>query len=167
MSKLEKIQPNASLKPAARHHPGLSGFTRANLFRMRQFYETYRGDEKVAPVVRQIPWSHNPLILSRCKRPEEREFYLRLACSEGWSRRDLERQLAGSFLERAVLPPKVSPLLRQLRPAPRRSSATPTSRVPGSARRSSRSRPAREPAAQPSHTKLAVLRVHGLSVEIE
>lgn len=43
----------------ARRHPGLNGFTRANLFRMRQFYETYRGDEKVAPLVRQVPWSHN------------------------------------------------------------------------------------------------------------
>ena len=39
----------------ARRHPGLNGFTRANLFRMRQFYETYRGDKKVAPLVRQLP----------------------------------------------------------------------------------------------------------------
>lgn len=101
----------------ARRHPGLNGFTRASLFRMRQFYETYRGDEKVAPLVRQIPWSHNLLILSRCKRSEEREFYLRLAHREGWSRRDLERQLAGSLFERAVLsPPQVSTLLRQLHP---------------------------------------------------
>lgn len=101
----------------ARRHPGLNGFTRANLFRMRQFYDTYRGDEKVAPLVRQIPWSHNLLILSRCKRSEEREFYLRLAHREGWSRRELERQLDGALFERAVLnPPKVSTLLRQLHP---------------------------------------------------
>jgi predicted nuclease of restriction endonuclease-like (RecB) superfamily len=60
----------------ARRHPGLNGFTRSNLFRMRQFYEIYRGDEKVAPLVRQLPWSYNLLILGRCKRPEEREFYL-------------------------------------------------------------------------------------------
>jgi predicted nuclease of restriction endonuclease-like (RecB) superfamily len=101
----------------ARRHPGLNGFTRANLFRMRQFYETYRDDEKVAPLVRQLPWSHNLLILSRCKRREEREFYLRLAQRERWSRRDLERQLAGALFERAVLnPPKVSTALRQLHP---------------------------------------------------
>ena len=43
----------------ARTQPGLRGFTRANLFRMRQFYETYNGDEKVAPLVRQLPWSHH------------------------------------------------------------------------------------------------------------
>src|SRR5207245_2043754 len=102
----------------AQRHPGLSGFTRANLFRMRQFYDTYRLDEKVAPLVRQLPWSHNLLILSRCKRAEEREFYLRLAQRDSWSRRDLERQLAGALFERAVLnPPKVSTALRELHPA--------------------------------------------------
>ncbi|HZF09210.1 MAG TPA: PDDEXK nuclease domain-containing protein [Thermoanaerobaculia bacterium] len=101
----------------ARRHPGLKGFTRANLFRMRQFYDTYRGDEKVAPLVRQLPWSHNLLILSRCKRPEEREFYLRLAQQDRWSRRELERHLAGALFERAVLhPPKVSTALRELHP---------------------------------------------------
>jgi|SRR3954452_16480192 len=49
----------------ARTHPGLRGFTRANLFRMRQFYETYRREEKVAPLVRQLPWSHNIVILGQ------------------------------------------------------------------------------------------------------
>ena len=37
--------------------PGLRGFTRANLFRMRKFYVTYCDDEKVAPLVRQLPWA--------------------------------------------------------------------------------------------------------------
>ena len=46
---------------------------------MRQFYETYRDDAKLSPLVRQLPWTHNLLILSRCKREEEREFYLRMA----------------------------------------------------------------------------------------
>lgn len=63
-------------------HPDIKGFTRRNLFRMRQFFETYRYDEKVVPLVRQLPWTHYLLILSRCKRPEEREFYLRLCMRE-------------------------------------------------------------------------------------
>lgn len=101
----------------ARTHPGLRGFTRANLFRMRQFYETYRREEKVAPLVRQLPWSHNIVILGQTKRPEEREFYLRLAVAEGWSRRELERQMRTGLFERTVLsPPKVSPLVRQTHP---------------------------------------------------
>jgi predicted nuclease of restriction endonuclease-like (RecB) superfamily len=66
----------------AQHHPDLRGFTRASLFRMRQFYEIYRHEQIVAPLVRQLSWSHNLLILGRCKRPEEREFYLRL-CARG------------------------------------------------------------------------------------
>src|SRR5262249_7833475 len=85
--------------------------------RMRQFYEAYRGDEKVSALVRQLPWTHNTMILSRCKRPEEREFYLRLAIQERWSSRELERQLAAALFERTILsPPKVSALLRQLYP---------------------------------------------------
>ena len=46
---------------------------------MRQFYETYRGDEKVSALLRQLPWTHNLLILGKSKRAEEREFYLRMA----------------------------------------------------------------------------------------
>jgi hypothetical protein len=45
----------------ATHYPDIRGFTRPNLFRMRQFYETYRYDEKVSPLVRQLPWTHNLL----------------------------------------------------------------------------------------------------------
>lgn len=98
-------------------HPDIKGFTRRNLFRMRQFFVTYRHDEKVVPLVRQLPWTHNLLILSRCKRPEEREFYLRLCMRERWGERELERQLAGALFERTILaPPIVSPLVTQLYP---------------------------------------------------
>jgi predicted nuclease of restriction endonuclease-like (RecB) superfamily len=63
----------------ARTQPGLRGFTRANLFRMRQFYETYRDDTIVVALLRQLPWTHHMIILGQSKRPEEREFYLRMA----------------------------------------------------------------------------------------
>ncbi len=98
--------------------PNLRGFTRPNLFRMRQFYETYRDDQKVSPLVTQLPWTHNLLILSQSKRAEEREFYLRMAIRERWSKRELERQFSAALFERAVLnPPKVSPLVRQMHAA--------------------------------------------------
>jgi predicted nuclease of restriction endonuclease-like (RecB) superfamily len=101
----------------AREHPGLRGFTRSNLLRMQQFYDTYMGDKKVAALLRQLPWTHNLLILAKSKRAEEREFYLRMATSEKWSSRELERQLNGALFERVVLSPtKVSPALRQLHP---------------------------------------------------
>jgi Protein of unknown function (DUF1016). len=38
----------------ARGHPEIEGFIRASLFRMRQLYGTYRDDEKVASLVRQL-----------------------------------------------------------------------------------------------------------------
>jgi predicted nuclease of restriction endonuclease-like (RecB) superfamily len=101
----------------ARTQPGLRGFTRPNLFRMRQFYETYRLDEKVSALLRQLSWTHNLIILSQSKQPEEREFYLRLAIQEKWSKRELERQFKTALFERTVLhPPKVSPLVRQIHP---------------------------------------------------
>ncbi len=101
----------------ARQHPGQRGFTRSNLLRMRQFFAAYQEDEIVAPLVRQLPWTHNLLILSRSKRPEEREFYLRMAASQKWSKRELERQLNSALFERVVLAPTiVSAPLRQLHP---------------------------------------------------
>ncbi len=101
----------------ARTQPGLKGFTRRNLFRMRQFYEAYRDHQFVSPLVRQLPWTHNLIILSQSKRPEEREFYLRLAAREKWTKRELERQFRTALFERTILePPKVSPLVSQFHP---------------------------------------------------
>jgi predicted nuclease of restriction endonuclease-like (RecB) superfamily len=98
----------------ARKHPDIKGFTRRSLFRMRQFYETYHDEPKLSPLVRELSWTNNLLILSRSKRTEEREFYLRLAVREKWSSRELERQLSSALFERAILnPPKVSALLTQ------------------------------------------------------
>jgi predicted nuclease of restriction endonuclease-like (RecB) superfamily len=71
----------------ARTQPGIRGFTRANLFRMRQFYETYKDDSIVAALLRQLPWTHHLIILGQSKRPEEREFYIRMAIQEQWSSR--------------------------------------------------------------------------------
>ena len=101
----------------AQRDPGARGFSRSNLFRMRQFYETYQGDQIVAPLVRQLPWSHNLIILGQSKRPEEREFYVRMAVQERWTKRELERQFNAALFERVALSPaKVSPLVRQMYP---------------------------------------------------
>ena len=101
----------------AKTQPGLRGFTRPNLFRMRQFYEAYAGNEIVAALLRQLPWTHHLTILGQGKRPEEREFYLRLAIQEKWSSRELERQFKTALFERVVLNPvKVSPVVSQTHP---------------------------------------------------
>jgi predicted nuclease of restriction endonuclease-like (RecB) superfamily len=101
----------------AQTQPGLRGFTRANLFRMKQFYEAYPDLKIVSAVLRQLPWTHHLIILSQSKRPEEREFYLKLAVQEKWSSRQLERQFKAALFERSVLtPPKVSPVVTQMHP---------------------------------------------------
>jgi predicted nuclease of restriction endonuclease-like (RecB) superfamily len=129
----------------AKTQPGMRGFTPRNLFRMRQFFEAYRGHaivpalpsqlpsptgkrggaapqpefadapgQIVSALLRQLPWTHHLIILGQCKRPEEREFYLRLAVRERWSSRELERQLKGALFERTVLhPPKASQVVQQ------------------------------------------------------
>ena len=97
----------------ARTQPGLRGFTRPNLFRMRQFYEAYRDNAIVTALLSQLPWTRHLLILSYGNRPEEREFYVRLAIREKWSSRELERQFRAGLFERTVLhPPQVSAVIR-------------------------------------------------------
>jgi predicted nuclease of restriction endonuclease-like (RecB) superfamily len=97
----------------ARREPGLRGLSSQNLWRMRQFFEAYRGDPKLSPLVRVLPWTHNLIILGQSKRPEEREFYLRMAIQERWSKRELERQFRLAAFERTVLnPPQLSPAVR-------------------------------------------------------
>jgi hypothetical protein len=95
----------------ARTQPGVRGFTRANLLRMRQFYETYRDDSIVAaPLLRQLPRTQG-IDHSRAKQPARRapSFTSAWRVQERWSNRQLERQPKAALFERAVLPPaKVS-----------------------------------------------------------
>ncbi len=97
--------------------PGLRGFSAKNIWRMRQFFEAYSDSPILSALLRELPWTHNLIILSRSKRPEEREFYLKMAAQEKWSSRELERQFDAALFERVVLSPaKVSPLVTQIHP---------------------------------------------------
>lgn len=102
----------------ARTEPELKGFSKKNLWRMKQFYETYsQVDKKVSALLRQIGWTNNLTILSKSKSAEEREFYIRLCATESYSTRDLERQYKASLFERTMIEsPKVSAVLRQIAP---------------------------------------------------
>lgn len=101
----------------ARRYPGVRGYTRPNLFRMRQFYEAYRSNRKVSPLVRQLPWTHHLIILSQAKPVETREFYILAAIKERWPKRELERQIrSGAVLREALATKKVSPAVRQTHP---------------------------------------------------
>jgi predicted nuclease of restriction endonuclease-like (RecB) superfamily len=83
--------------------PEIKGFSDKNIWRMKQFYETYKDFPKLSTVLREISWSHNLAIFSRCKTAEEREFYLRLAKQESYSFRELDRQISASLFERTMI----------------------------------------------------------------
>jgi predicted nuclease of restriction endonuclease-like (RecB) superfamily len=101
----------------AREYPGMRGYTRPNLFRMRQFFEAYQGDKKVSPLVRQLPWTHHLIILSQAKPPATRAFYMLAAIKERWTKRELERQIqSGAVLRSRSIEKKVSPAVRQTHP---------------------------------------------------
>lgn len=68
-----------SAKYIKTHEPETKGFSDKNVWRMKQFYETYKDYPKLSTLLREISWSHNLAIFSRCKTAEERAFYLNLA----------------------------------------------------------------------------------------
>jgi predicted nuclease of restriction endonuclease-like (RecB) superfamily len=100
-----------------RNEPHLKGFSDKNLWRMRQFYENYKDNPKLSALTRDISWSHNLAIFSRCKTLVEKEFYLKLCKKEHYSFRELDRQISVSLFERTIgANTKLSTALRELHP---------------------------------------------------
>lgn len=104
-------------KYIAQNDPESKGFSDKNLWRMKQFYETYHRDEKLATLWRALSWSHNLAIFSRCKTSEEREFYLNFSNRENYSFRELDRQISACLFECTMVGNiKLSTVLRELHP---------------------------------------------------
>jgi predicted nuclease of restriction endonuclease-like (RecB) superfamily len=96
------------------YEPEIKGFSDKNIWRMKQFYETYKDFPKLSPLVREISWTNNLLIFSRCKTIEEMEFYLKIVKQENYSKRELDRQISASFFERTMIGnSKLSPAVRE------------------------------------------------------
>ncbi len=83
--------------------PEIKGFSDKNIWRMKQFYETYKDFPKLSPLVREISWTNNLLIFSRCKTIEEMEFYLKYTKQENYGKRELDRQISASLFERTMI----------------------------------------------------------------
>ena len=83
--------------------PGIKGFNRRGLYRMKKFYETYAGDEFVTALLTQISWTNHLAIMSKAKTIEERHFYITLCIKESYSSRELERQMESAYYERYML----------------------------------------------------------------
>lgn len=96
------------------NEPSIKGFSSQNLWRMKQFYETYTDNPKLSPLVRQITWSNNLAIISKTNSYEEKEFYLRLSIKDSLTKRELERQIDSGLFERLVTTnTNLSPVLRE------------------------------------------------------
>ena len=83
--------------------PGIGGFSASNLWRMKLFYAAYAQSEKLAPMVREIGWTHNLMVLEKCKDPLEREFYVRMARKFGWTKDVLANQIDNQSYEKTLL----------------------------------------------------------------
>ncbi len=70
---------------------------------MREFYLLYRNEAKVQPLVAQIGWTHNLIILQRCKDPLEREFYIRSTRKFGWPKNVLVHHIENLSYEKTLL----------------------------------------------------------------
>ena len=85
------------------NYPTIKGFNKRNLERMVRFYKTYKDDEIASPLVTQLSWTNNLLILSKTKSKEERLFYLKLSIKENYTKRELDRQLQSAYYEGYML----------------------------------------------------------------
>ena len=82
--------------------PGIAGFSADNLWRMRKFYLHYAQKPKLAPLVQEIAWSHNIVILESCNDDLQREFYIRMTRKFGWSKNVLIHQIENKSCERTL-----------------------------------------------------------------
>ena len=85
------------------NYPNMKGFNRSNIYRMVQFYETYKDNEIVAPLARQLTWTNNVIILGATKSIEEKEFYMRLCIENNYKKEELIRQIKSGYYERYML----------------------------------------------------------------
>lgn len=90
----------------AENYPDLKGFNRRGLYRMKQFYELYKDNEKVSTLLTQLSWSNHLKIMSACKSMEERIFYMNMCIKEKYSARELARQIDSGYYERYMLSQK-------------------------------------------------------------
>ena len=87
------------------------GFNEKNLRRMMQFAELFPDFQIVAPLARQLSWSHF-LILFPIKDPLSREFYLTMSVSEKWTKRTLRNKIDSMLYERTAISSKPEEVIK-------------------------------------------------------
>ena len=90
-------------KELQKEFPGAKGYSAANLWRMRNFYLTYRESAKLALLVREISWSNNIIIMEKCKDDLQKEFYIQMTKRYGWTKRILANFIESQTYEKYLL----------------------------------------------------------------
>lgn len=84
-------------------YSGIKGFSARNLWNMRNFHILYSDDQKLQPMVAEISWTKNLVIMEKCKDSLEREFYIRMTKKFGWTKNVLIHQIEGKSYQRYLL----------------------------------------------------------------
>lgn len=90
-------------KEIQKDFPGIKGFSSRNLWRMRNFYVEYKDNEFLPPLVAEISWSKNIVIMEKCKEPFEREFYIKMTKKYGWTKDVLINHIENRSYEKYLL----------------------------------------------------------------
>jgi len=83
--------------------PGIRGFSARNLWLMRTFYVEYKNNPKLQPLVAEISWSHNIVLIQKVKDLDVREFYIKMTKRFGWTRNVLIHQIENQSFEKYQL----------------------------------------------------------------
>jgi len=83
--------------------PGVRGFSSTNLWNMRGFYVSYRENIKLQSLIGEIGWTHNVMIIQKCKDDLAREYYIRMTRKLGWTVNILAHQIDNQTYEKTLL----------------------------------------------------------------
>lgn len=92
-----------------RSFPGIHGFGTRNLWYMRNFYQSYSHNTKLQPLVAEVGWTHNLVIMEKCKDDLEKEFYLRMTKKFGLTKNVLVHHIENQTYEKTLLNQTTSP----------------------------------------------------------
>jgi predicted nuclease of restriction endonuclease-like (RecB) superfamily len=82
--------------------PGIQGFSARNIWYMRNFYLCCHQSQKLQPLVAEIGWTHNLIIMERCKEDLQREFYIRMTRKYGWAKNVLINHIENQTYEKTL-----------------------------------------------------------------
>jgi predicted nuclease of restriction endonuclease-like (RecB) superfamily len=82
--------------------PGIGGLSSRNLWRMRSFYLEYQDSSILPPLVAEIGWAHNVVVLEKCKENAEREFYVKMTKRYGWTKNVLIHQIENDSYRKSL-----------------------------------------------------------------